>query len=116
MTTERPQLQYKVSVFPSSAHIYVGVPCPDGDFPAELIVPHGHFLTETLRSSWGAIDKANKLRYRICCVDVLDPRVLDRAIAEKLESIKTEWQQLLDQTAFQAHIAKLTVPHWTPLL
>jgi len=115
MTTKRPQLQYKVVVYPKTAHIYVGIPCPDGRIPAELILPNGHFLTETLRSTWGAVDKEGSLRYRICAVDAADPLALEQAVTEKLESIKAEWQRLLEETAPQAALAKLSIPEWTDL-
>jgi len=115
VTLERPQLEYKINIFPSSAHIYVGIPCPEGWLPAELIVPGGHFLTEALRNSWGARDKARHLRYRVCVVKVDDVEFLETAINNRIAAIKTEWQDLLDQTTHQAHIAKLSVPDWTPL-
>jgi len=102
-TTEqdRPALQFRVVAYPKSVHLYVGIPCPDGYIPKELIIPNGHFLTETLRSTWGAIDKTRRIRYRICVMDVVDTQDAERKISDKIETIKAEWKRLLDKAAHQ---------------
>jgi len=96
---DRSALQYRVVTYPKSVHLYVGIPCPDGRIPRELITPWGHFLTEPLRSTWGRLDKAGKTRYRICVMDVVDTQDAERKVSDKIEAIKAEWKQLLQKTA-----------------
>jgi len=113
---KRPTLHYKITVYPKSAHIYVGVFAYGGKMPVELIVPDAVFLNEKLCSDWGNFDKPHCFRYRICVLTVEDPRDLEAAIANRIELIKAEWAQLLEQTAHQADLTRLAVPEWTELV
>jgi len=112
----RPTLHYRIAVFPKGAHIDVGIFSYGGKVPPELVVPGATFLGEKLSSEWGAFDKAHCLRYRICVLKVEDPSNLELAIANKLELIKIEWKELLEQTAHQADLSRLALPEWTELV
>jgi len=117
MTEQKhPTLHYKIVVTPKEVHIYAGVFAYGGKMPVELIVPDAFFLSEKLASDWGALDKAHGLRYRICVVKVTDPEELEAAVAIKIEYIKAEWKQLLEQSAHRRDFAKLAIPEWTELV